>query len=112
MFIKSFSSYPSSFSAFYFICWFLLFALPCLFAFLHSPAKINNFSSPPGPREQINQVTSFIDGSVIYGSSKEESDELRAFTGGLLRMQRGPGSTQILAEDDNQIDCKATGRFK
>ncbi|XP_045123660.1 uncharacterized protein LOC123511596 isoform X2 [Portunus trituberculatus] len=65
-----------------------------------------------GPREQINQVTSFIDGSVIYGSSKEESDELRAFSGGLLKVQRGPANTQILMEDTNQIDCKTTGRFK
>ncbi|XP_063857990.1 dual oxidase 2-like [Scylla paramamosain] len=65
-----------------------------------------------GPREQINQVTSFIDGSVIYGSSKEESDELRAFSGGLLKVQRGPANTQILMADTNQIDCKTSGRFK
>ncbi|XP_076035339.1 salivary peroxidase/catechol oxidase-like [Oratosquilla oratoria] len=61
-----------------------------------------------GPREQINQVTSFLDGSVIYGSSKEESDELRAHTGGLLKVQRGPGSTQILVDDENQVDCRSS----
>ncbi|ROT73076.1 Peroxidasin-like protein [Penaeus vannamei] len=66
-----------------------------------------------GPREQINQVTSFIDGSVLYGSSKEESDDLRAFSGGLLKVQRGPGGTQILVEDENQVDCKSpTSRHK
>ncbi|KAK4296820.1 hypothetical protein Pmani_030713 [Petrolisthes manimaculis] len=65
-----------------------------------------------GPREQVNQVTSFIDASAVYGSSKEEADELRAFSGGLLKVQRGPASTQILVDDSNQIDCKATGRFK
>ncbi|XP_071514131.1 uncharacterized protein [Panulirus ornatus] len=66
-----------------------------------------------GPREQINQVTSFIDGSVLYGSSKEESDDLRAFTGGLLKVQRGPAGTQILIDDDNQIDCKdSSSRFR
>nr|XP_045625957.1 uncharacterized protein LOC123775117 isoform X1 [Procambarus clarkii] len=66
-----------------------------------------------GPREQINQVTSFIDGSVLYGSSKEESDDLRAFTDGLLKVQRGPTGNQILADDENQIDCKSSsGRHK
>ncbi|KAK8373507.1 hypothetical protein O3P69_017811, partial [Scylla paramamosain] len=63
-------------------------------------------------REQINQATSFTDGSVIYGSSKEESDELRAFSGGLLKVQRCPANTQILTADTNQIDCKTSGRFK
>ena len=67
-----------------------------------------------GPREQINQVTSYLDGSVIYGSSKEESEELRLFTGGLLRVQRldSPGSRDLLPADDNTIDCGAEGGSK
>ncbi|XP_063857201.1 uncharacterized protein LOC135098739 [Scylla paramamosain] len=76
------------------------------------PLPVDIDPIPSGPREQINQVTSFIDGSVIYGSSKEESDELRAFSGGLLKVQRGPANTQILMADTNQIDCKTSGRFK
>uniref|UniRef100_A0A6A7FZ72 Peroxidasin-like protein n=1 Tax=Hirondellea gigas TaxID=1518452 RepID=A0A6A7FZ72_9CRUS len=66
-----------------------------------------------GPREQINQVTSFLDASAIYGSSKEESDELRAFKRGHLKVQRGPRGTQVLLDDDNQIDCRSTSsRYK
>ena len=58
-------------------------------------------------------MTSFIDASVIYGSSKEESDDLRARSKGLLEVQTGPSQTQILAASQNQIDCASgTGRAK
>ncbi|XP_068203812.1 peroxidase-like [Palaemon carinicauda] len=40
-----------------------------------------------GYAEQMNQITHFLDGSNIYGSSREESDEVRVGTGGLLKVQ-------------------------
>ncbi|KAF2367927.1 hypothetical protein FHG87_001306 [Trinorchestia longiramus] len=63
-----------------------------------------------GPREQINQVSSFLDGSAIYGSSKEESDELRAFKNGQLSVQRGPQGTQLLPPEENQVDCRSSSK--
>ncbi|XP_040565059.1 uncharacterized protein [Lepeophtheirus salmonis] len=60
-----------------------------------------------GPREQINQVTSFIDGSTVYGSSKEEAEELRSFSGGLLKVQHDKKGSDLLAKDtENSLDCK------
>jgi hypothetical protein len=35
-----------------------------------------------GVREQLNIISSFIDGSPIYGMNHEKSVELRAFVGG------------------------------
>ncbi|KAM9311860.1 dual oxidase 1-like [Gastrophryne carolinensis] len=40
--------------------------------------------SPNSPREQINTVTAWLDGSSIYGPSHSWSDALRSFTGGKL----------------------------
>jgi len=54
-----------------------------------------------GVAQQINQITSFIDGSMVYGSSGERADNLRAGFGGLLLTSDGAsnltdGSGQFL----------------
>ncbi|MCR9202196.1 MAG: hypothetical protein NXI04_26435 [Planctomycetaceae bacterium] len=39
-----------------------------------------------GPRQQINQITAFIDGSMVYGSDDVRAAELRSFADGKLRV--------------------------
>lgn len=36
------------------------------------------------PRQQVNVITSWMDGSQVYGSSQAQADALRAFTGGRM----------------------------
>uniref|UniRef100_A0A8C5KNQ4 NAD(P)H oxidase (H2O2-forming) n=1 Tax=Jaculus jaculus TaxID=51337 RepID=A0A8C5KNQ4_JACJA len=46
--------------------------------------------SPSNPRDLTNQVTGWLDGSAIYGSSHSWSDALRSFSGGRLAAGRDP----------------------
>jgi len=40
-----------------------------------------------GPRDQINQITSFLDASNVYGSTKEHRNSLRLFRGGKMKFK-------------------------
>lgn len=78
-----------------------------------------------GAREQINQVTSFLDASTVYGSSEEEAKSLRAFNDGLLRGQFISTSNgnkkkrnldellhQLLPAIETSQDCRSKNRTR
>jgi hypothetical protein len=52
--------------------------------FTRSSPTFPNISCTTGYREQLNLITSFIDGSAIYGTSVEQCNQLRLFSGGDL----------------------------
>jgi Animal haem peroxidase len=43
----------------------------------------------PNPRQQFNEISAFLDGSVIYGCDAIRAAALRAFRGGLLKTSEG-----------------------
>ncbi|CAB9518520.1 Peroxidasin homolog [Seminavis robusta] len=53
------------------------------------------------PRQQINQITSFIDGSVVYGSDEPRALELRTMSDGLLKTS---DDGQMLPFNDGGLD--------
>uniref|UniRef100_A0A182P084 Chorion peroxidase n=1 Tax=Anopheles epiroticus TaxID=199890 RepID=A0A182P084_9DIPT len=64
------------------------------------PAPTGHF----GPRQQLNQATAFIDGSVVYGSDDERMRTLRTGEGGRLRMLRTPDGRELLPVSTDPLD--------
>ncbi|BES90095.1 Animal haem peroxidase [Nesidiocoris tenuis] len=71
---------------------FLLYNTTCM-EFVRSVAAPNCML---GPREQLNQVTSYLDGSVIYGSTTKLSKRLRSFSRGRLAVTYSADGKELL----------------
>ncbi|XP_071089469.1 salivary peroxidase/catechol oxidase-like [Haliotis cracherodii] len=75
------------------------------------PAEV----APGAPREQKNSLTSFIDGSQIYGASTVETAKLIDLTGGLLKvtsdnlLPAGEGTACALDPNDTADYCFLAG---
>ncbi|KAF2361584.1 hypothetical protein FHG87_007666 [Trinorchestia longiramus] len=60
-----------------------------------------------GPREQMNQITAYIDSSNVYGSSQQVMSSLREGRGGRLRVTQ-QDERELLPEDQRALGCRAT----
>ena len=58
-------------------------------SFFRSLFNPTSGTSTSNPREQITDITSWIDGSMVYGSDKATADSLRTFVKGQLKTTAG-----------------------
>ncbi|CAG2116540.1 unnamed protein product, partial [Medioppia subpectinata] len=73
---------------------------------LHFVRSLNG-QTTLGPREQMNQVTGYIDGSNVYGSDICEANSLRTFQSGRLNSTKMVGLKDLLPQTATHIECKA-----
>lgn len=87
--------------------------LTCMNFVRSAPAPTNRL----GPREQYNQASGFIDGSVVYGSTEEKVKSLRSFKDGQLRMHVTVDNRTLLPvnrdprDGCNEVEENSKGRY-
>lgn len=70
-----------------------------------------------GPREQLNQASAFIDGSVVYSANEDRMNVLREKDGGRLRMYTTPDNRTLLPistdpnDGCNEIEMNKKGHY-
>ncbi|XP_034944630.1 chorion peroxidase-like [Chelonus insularis] len=83
---------------------FKQFRVRCLEFVRSGPAPRNDCGF--GPREQLSQVSSFLDGSMIYSSNIHHSDSLRLFRNGLLQYGKLASQKPILPRGELNDLCR------
>ena len=64
-----------------------------------------------GYGEQMNQITHFLDGSMVYGSDDEDGEELRQSRGGLMKTHgNGKGLLPQEEESGGGEECQIAKR--
>uniref|UniRef100_A0A1A9X3G1 Chorion peroxidase n=1 Tax=Glossina brevipalpis TaxID=37001 RepID=A0A1A9X3G1_9MUSC len=85
------------------------FNVTCMNFVRSAPAPTGHF----GPRQQLNQATSFIDGSMVYGNSDLRQQQLRTMRNGTLRMFETSDGRQLLPISTNFDDgCNRVEMFR
>ncbi|KAL5283500.1 HPX6 family protein [Megaselia abdita] len=93
--------------------YFDFYNLTCMNFVRSAPAPTGRI----GPREQLNQATAFIDGSVVYGSTYDKVSLLREKKNGTLRMFRTTDNRELLpvssdpADGCNREDMNRQGKY-
>jgi hypothetical protein len=82
---------------------------PGLIFFNRSESVPGTGTSTSNPRQQPNDITAYLDGSMVYGSDAVVADALRIHSGG--RLKTSPGPDGVIGTADDLLPFNSTAYF-